>query len=45
MILPLRALSWLRIIGYPAPRVDHRFKDGETIRVGPEAESRSGRAH
>ena len=34
-ILPLRALFWLRIVGYPAPRVDHRFRDGDTIRVGP----------
>jgi len=33
--LPLRVLMWLRVIGYPAPRVDHRFKDGDTIRVGP----------
>lgn len=35
MILPLRALMWSRLIGYPAARVDHRFKDGDTIRVGP----------
>jgi len=35
MILPLRALLWLRLVGYPAARVGHRFKDGETIRVGP----------
>ena len=33
--LPVRALSWLGIVGYPAARVAHRFKDGETIRVGP----------
>jgi metallo-beta-lactamase class B len=34
--LPLRALVWLGVIGrYPPPRVDHRFKDGDTIRVGP----------
>jgi metallo-beta-lactamase class B len=34
--LPLRALVWLGVIGrYPPPRVDHRFKDGATIRVGP----------
>src|SRR5262245_57446296 len=33
--LPLRALVWLRIVGYPAPRVAHRFKDGDTIRAGP----------
>jgi metallo-beta-lactamase class B len=30
--LPMRAVPWL--IRYPAPRVDHRFKDGDTIRVG-----------
>src|SRR6186997_1936931 len=34
-VLPLRALSWIGVLGYPAPRVDHRFKDGDTIRVGP----------
>ena len=37
MSLPLRAIFWLGIVGYPPPRVDHRFKDGETIRVGPVA--------
>ena len=35
MFLPLRALFWLKLTGYPAARVAHRFKDGETIRVGP----------
>jgi metallo-beta-lactamase class B len=35
MVLPLRALVWLGVLGYPAARVDHRFKDGDTIRVGP----------
>ena len=35
VILPLRALLWLGLVGYPAARVDHRFKDGDTIRVGP----------
>jgi metallo-beta-lactamase class B len=35
MALPLRALIRVGIVGYPAARVDHRFKDGETIRVGP----------
>ena len=35
IILPLRALFWTRIIGYPRARVDHRFRDGDTIRVGP----------
>jgi metallo-beta-lactamase class B len=34
-ILPLRALTWIGVFGYPPPRVDHRFKDGDTIRVGP----------
>jgi metallo-beta-lactamase class B len=35
MVLPLRALIRIGILGYPAARVDHRFKDGDTIRVGP----------
>ena len=36
LVLPVRTLVWLGVIGrYPPPRVDHRFKDGETIRVGP----------
>jgi metallo-beta-lactamase class B len=35
IILPLRALIWIGVLGYPAARVDHRFKDGDTIRVGP----------
>jgi metallo-beta-lactamase class B len=35
IVLPLRALIWIGILGYPATRVDHRFKDGDTIRVGP----------
>jgi metallo-beta-lactamase class B len=35
IVLPLRALLWIGIVGYPAARVDHRFKDGDTIRVGP----------
>jgi metallo-beta-lactamase class B len=34
IILPLRALFWIGTLGYPAPRVDHRFQDGDTIRVG-----------
>jgi metallo-beta-lactamase class B len=33
--LPLRALVWMGVVGYPPARVDHRFKDGDTIRVGP----------
>jgi metallo-beta-lactamase class B len=35
VILPLRALLRLGVLGYPAIRVDHRFKDGDTIRLGP----------
>jgi metallo-beta-lactamase class B len=34
-MLPVRALVWIGIFGYPAPRVDHRFKDGDTVRLGP----------
>jgi metallo-beta-lactamase class B len=34
-VLPLRALVWIGVLGYPAIRVDHRFKDGDTIRLGP----------
>jgi metallo-beta-lactamase class B len=28
-------LSWLGVGRFPAPRVDHRFRDGDTVRVGP----------
>jgi metallo-beta-lactamase class B len=36
IVLPIRALIWLGVIGrYPPPRVDHRFKDGAMISVGP----------
>src|SRR5436190_3594094 len=35
LVLPLRALIWIGVLGYPPPRVDHRFADGDTIRVGP----------
>jgi metallo-beta-lactamase class B len=35
LILPLRALVRIGIIGYPRMRVDHQFKDGDTIRLGP----------
>jgi metallo-beta-lactamase class B len=35
IVLPLRALIRIGILGYPAARVDHVFKDGDTIRVGP----------
>jgi metallo-beta-lactamase class B len=34
-VLPLRALLWTGILAYPPARVDHRFKDGDTIRLGP----------
>ena len=34
-VLPWRALFWIGVGSYPAARVDHRFKDGDTIRVGP----------
>jgi metallo-beta-lactamase class B len=33
--LPLRTLVQIGILGFPTARVDHRFKDGDTIRVGP----------
>jgi metallo-beta-lactamase class B len=32
---PVNLLVYLHIIKYPSPRVDHRFKDGTTIRLGP----------
>ena len=35
LVLPLRALIWIGVLGFPAARVDHRFKDGDTIGVGP----------
>jgi metallo-beta-lactamase class B len=35
IILPMRALIRLGIISYPAPRVNHRVADGDTIRLGP----------
>jgi metallo-beta-lactamase class B len=35
--LPLRALFKIGVLGYPPARVDHRFRDGDTIRVGPVA--------
>jgi metallo-beta-lactamase class B len=35
IILPLRALIRTGILRYPAARVDYRFRDGDTIRVGP----------
>jgi metallo-beta-lactamase class B len=33
--MPIRAMVWLGLFGYPPARVDHRLKDGETVRVGP----------
>jgi metallo-beta-lactamase class B len=35
LFLPLRALIWIGVLGYPPARVDRVFKDGDTIRVGP----------
>ena len=35
MILPMRVLLRLGLVGYPPMRVDHRFEDGDTIRLGP----------
>ena len=32
---PLRFITYFPLLRYPAPRVDHRFKDGATIRLGP----------
>ena len=34
-VLPYRAFVWVGVLSYPAARVDHRFKDAATIRVGP----------
>ena len=31
---PFRFVSYLPFMRYPAPRVDHRFKDGATLRLG-----------
>jgi metallo-beta-lactamase class B len=33
--MPLRTLFQIGLLGYPPARVDHRFKDGDTVRVGP----------
>jgi metallo-beta-lactamase class B len=33
--LPVRILVWIRILRYTPARVDHRFKDGQTINLGP----------
>ena len=32
---PLMLLSYVPLFRYPPPRIDHRFKDGATIHVGP----------
>jgi metallo-beta-lactamase class B len=32
---PFRFITYLPGFHYPAPRVDHRFKDGEKVRLGP----------
>lgn len=37
IILPMRLLLKMGLVGYPSARVDHVFKDGDTIRVGPVA--------
>jgi len=31
----LAARAFLTVLRYPAPRVDHRVRDGDTVRVGP----------
>jgi len=33
--LPLRYAAKIGVFGYPPARVDHRLKDGDTIRLGP----------
>lgn len=37
IMLPIRLLMWARVTRYTPPRVDHRFADGDTIRVGTTA--------
>lgn len=34
---PLRLLVWSGLTRYPIPRIDHRFRDGAVVRVGPVA--------
>ncbi|MDQ3170241.1 MAG: metallo-beta-lactamase [Acidobacteriota bacterium] len=34
-ILPVRALVWIGVFGYPPPRIDRRLADGDVVRVGP----------
>lgn len=31
----LRYLEWIGAHKFPRPRIDHRFKDGDTVRLGP----------
>jgi metallo-beta-lactamase class B len=33
--MPLRTLVQIGLLSYPPARVNHRFKDGDTLRVGP----------
>jgi metallo-beta-lactamase class B len=35
LMLPLKLLMLSGMIRYPAPRIDHTFKDGAVIRLGP----------
>src|SRR5262249_10234035 len=35
LALPWRAVVRIGLFDYPPARVDHRFKDGDTVRVGP----------
>jgi len=35
MFLPIRMLFQVGLLGFAPARVDHQFKDGDTIRVGP----------
>ena len=35
VIFPLRFFVWSGITRYPSAHVDHRFKDGDSIRLGP----------
>jgi metallo-beta-lactamase class B len=35
IVMPVRVLIQVGLLSYPPARVDHRFKDGDTIRVGP----------
>jgi metallo-beta-lactamase class B len=32
---PFRFVTYLPVLRYPPPRVDHRFKDGAKVRLGP----------